>query len=311
MLLPATMLAYRIVPIALSMAAATVVALSALESTARACDPSYDETTRVMDGLGDSQAHHVERVPRNYGYVSTFRDATRVAIAGAPIPLHRARELLPVGPLASSPTVHVEDRVDSVPPGRASLRSGVLQTLDGGCTSTDHSLMLRLGASVVDDLTPPEDITYALFGGTTREQAESEAQVTDFRVATGTSIGILTDAPDFAWFSVAAIDLAGNIGPRSEAIEVTMEDTRSGGCSLAGAPPTSISNLLAFGVIFLLALAGVRRAHHGPGPQLRRVARTLGAWPGSAPQQADSGAGFLCVHSAQHRGGRRQAGRCG
>lgn len=262
------MLAHQTVRLALSVAAATVVASLAFESSARACEPNFDETTLVIDGLGDSQSHRVERVPRNYGYVfsnTPGRETERVAIMGAPIPLFRDREPLPVGPLErSSRTVQVEDRIDSTPPGRPSLRSGVLQKRDWGCDTTTYSLTLELGGDVVDDQTPPGEITYAIFGGTTREQAESEAQVTQFRVATGTTIRMGNDAPELAWFSVAAIDLAGNIGPRSEALEVAREDATAGdGCSAAAAAsPPSVSSLLAFGVIF--ALAGVRRTRPSP-----------------------------------------------
>lgn len=53
-------------------------------------------------------------------------------------------------------------------------------------------MALELGAEVVDDQTLPDEITYAIFAGATREQAESATTVNQFRVATGTTIRIGT-----------------------------------------------------------------------------------------------------------------------
>lgn len=122
---------HRAIPIVVAVAAT----FSAFEPAARACEPSVDESTMVSEGLGDTQAHRVERVPRNYAYVDNASYA---------------------------------DGSDSQPPGRASLRSGTLQLQDWGCDSTTNSLALELGAEVVDDQTPPGEITYAIFAGARR-----------------------------------------------------------------------------------------------------------------------------------------------
>lgn len=225
-----------------------LVGACGMEGVARACSPAMD--VPVTDGLGGETVTHV---PRNYGYV---RDrAGRVPIAGSTPPLYRDATPLSVGRLPGGSDVNVDDVVDSTAPSRPSLRSGTLSVQPGGngCfADTTRSLELELEADPTDNHTSPRDLTYVIFAGDTKAAAETAASPAALRVSeVPATVRFRHSAPDLRWFSVAAIDLAGNISPRSDAIEVDVRDYGDG-CAMS---PTRGSARWPFACTAALALA--------------------------------------------------------
>lgn len=240
----------------LALALSTVglgLAATTLSPPARACSPA-EETTGVTDGLGGAS---VKEVPRNYAYL---QDKTgRVALAAGGLPLYRDRVSLLPGPHPSLDGVKVLDRVDATAPDKPRLRGGVMRVTppgDGCFANETRSLALDLEVPTKDDQTPETLITYAIYAGGTRQGAETAPSPVAYRVPGAESVGILYSAPDARWFSVAPIDLAGNVGPRSEAVEVAVDS--GGGCSTSrsrgGVPAT-----LAIGLAVVAALGRRRR----------------------------------------------------
>lgn len=223
-----------------------------IEGVARACDPVPD--AEVTDGLGGVTVGHV---PRNYAYVQNR--AGRIPIAGSALPLYRDAMPLAVGPLPGDfSAINVDDVVDSTSPSRPSLRSGTLTVVppDDHCfADTTRSLELKLVADPTDDHTSPRHLTYAIFAGDTKAAAETVASPAALRVGEFPETVLFGyAAPDLRWFSVAAIDLAGNVSPRSDAIEVDVRD--HGGCAMSparGSAPASGACTAALALVALLA----------------------------------------------------------
>lgn len=126
----------------------------------------------------------------------------------------------------------------------------------GRCFKISRSLRLNLATDATDDLTPTDQVTYALFTGTSKAGAESEPTPFAFRPREEGMMSVAVLAPDAQWFSVAPIDLAGNVGPRSEAIKVDVLVVDSG-CSAS--PSRQTGWRFAYAVIAAAALVARRR----------------------------------------------------
>lgn len=239
--------------LALSIVGAAVAATTSAP-VARACSPA-EETRGVTDGLGGPGAREV---PRNYAYVQ--EKAGRVAVARGGLPLFRDRVSLLPGPHPSLDGVKVLDRVDATAPAKASLRGGVMRVTppgDGCFANETRTLDLEFESASKDDQTPDTLITYAIFAGGTKQAAETAPVPIAYRVPDArASVGVLYSAPDAPWFSVAPIDLAGNVGPRSEAVAVVVDN--GGGCSAAPSR-SSAPGPLAVGLAVVAAIGLGRR----------------------------------------------------
>jgi len=136
---------------------------------------------------------------------------------------------------------------------------------DGCFADTTRSLELRLEADPSDDYTRARDLTYAIFAGDTKAAAESAVSPAALRLGEGPATVVFRhEAPDSRWFSIAAIDLAGNVGPRSDAIEVGVQDYGDRGCVMA---PTrgSARWLFACSPALALTLLAIRRRRSARG----------------------------------------------
>lgn len=187
--------------------------------------------------------------------------------------LHRAQSPLPIGGVLaadpfSPPVAVIGETIDTTPPSAPTILDADLRLAQdpSGCGAQDScgditSLSLRV-TPAVDDHTPSASLYYAVFIGETRPQIERLTAPT--QVVFLSQGGVLLFPPsvreDFPLaVSIAAIDFAGNLGPRSE---LFVAHTGESGCAIAQIQRTQIAGWAAVGLA--LAVLWWRR---------RRVAR--------------------------------------
>jgi hypothetical protein len=259
-----------------SIAAAIVLAIVFVGGVAWACDlvPPPVITRGILGSTFQTNGATELVLPRNFAVVEAsgtppaLDDGTVLAFQPTELPgIARVGTTVPVGATITSgagETARVEDVIDTTPPSALAITGGaftVSEGDDGGpfaCQSISScGTIVRLAVDVdaaTDDHTPSDRMTYALFVASSENGATSATSADSFIVRDGTEIwrfGDEAEGDSDIWVSVAAIDLAGNVGPRSAAMQIHTAET---GCRVAPGNVTSTVLLMA-----LLGFALTRR----------------------------------------------------
>jgi hypothetical protein len=214
---------------------AFVLAGGIVYGAASACSPIDDSIWRGF--LGSPLVE--QTVPRNVAIVEDrwastmpeLLDEERNPIALSQVdgmPWWRPTELLEPGARVSADWQEaiVVDVIDDAPPSMPGLVSARIETEpagEGGCrweAPCGGSTYLRLGiVPSEDDYTPTHQLAYAVFGGASAEEAESAAQPITL-LAARTDAVLMSSPLAEAWIAIAAVDRAGNMSERSDAVQV-------------------------------------------------------------------------------------------
>jgi len=249
-------------------------ALTLLPNRASAC--SFADTTPSPGILSGTQGNPPGPVPRSVAFLATrstelspgTSDRWMVAqldtgetIVGMEVPGTRVKDFMrvvkPTAPFPENVTFsayryagfegnyQTSATIDATPPSRPELESGDLSFHDGtGACSSDScgdytAVSLRLKAPAADDQTTAEQLVYALYLGSSPQEAQTKGDADD--LFTGSSLAgspTLWTIVDDNWIdrdafvAVAAIDQSGNVSERSVPFQINSGD--SGGCAVRG-----------------------------------------------------------------------------
>lgn len=218
-------------------------------------------------------------IPRNAalrGDTAPTRLGTPLAIERLPELgglLSRVVELLPAGEWVDSAngSALVVDIVDVTPPTAPVVEGGAFEIVesDAGCFGSSDCDGERAKLSVdiapaTDDATPAERLSYAVFLGTTRAEAEAatipdDIYTRDFEGTVWRDSQRREGDTDI-WVSVAAIDLAGNVGPRSEPMQIHSVDDGCAVHPIGGRTQTPIAVSIAIAILIARARRRCRRS---------------------------------------------------
>jgi hypothetical protein len=136
------------------------------------------------------------------------------------------------------------DKIDSEPPT-------AVEVLDATWNECGTALEVDLEEPPSDDQTPAEHLVYAVYSGTTAEQAASNRQ------PTGIWRGnyYLTIYSSDPWVAISVLDYAGNESSRSKSIEV-MSASSTSSCAASGPKHESVSATIL--ALLLCAWVGTR-----------------------------------------------------
>lgn len=249
-----------------SIAAALALAIAFVGGVAWACDlvPPPVITRGILGSTFETHGASELLLPRNFAIVEAagmppaLDDGTTLAFQPTELPgIARVGTDVPAGATITSgagETARVEDVIDTTPPSAAAITGGALTVSEGddggpfGCQSISScGTIVRLAVDVdaaTDDHTPSDRMTYALFVASSENGATSTMAADSFIVRDGTEIwrfGDEAEGDSDIWVSVAAIDLAGNVGPRSAAMQI---HTAESGCRVAPGNATSTALLV-------------------------------------------------------------------
>jgi hypothetical protein len=237
----------------------TSAAFFAIGGVAFACDlvPAPEVLRGILGSsfqLGGSGAEIA--LPKNFAIVDrgptpTLDDGTVLSFEPTDL-TGIARVTTDVAPgstitTASSEIARVEDVIDTTPPSAVTLAGGSFEVSEGddggafGCGAmsscgTISRLMIDADAAT-DDHTASQRITYAIFLGSSQAEVTTSAVPDGFFVRDNGTLWRFADEAEGErdiWVVVAAIDLAGNVGPRSTPMQI---HASSSGCRVA--PPSS------------------------------------------------------------------------
>lgn len=243
-------------PNALPLFALATLALSLPGSVAATSCTSSESVYRGF--LAGSLRHETLEVPRNVAVFDVALRETEHPLEFVPL-VELALDGLsrPEVPFAPNTAIRTHtgteswDRkaittteIDSQPPTPVQL----LGVSRGGCLGAQH-VYVDLEEPPSDDQTPANQLAYAVYGGSTAEEAEASPQPEGIWM--GPYLSFYSKAE---WVAISVLDLAGNESPRSKA-EVVSRPSTSACAASEAKPAASPATVLA---LLLCAWAGVR-----------------------------------------------------
>lgn len=264
-----------------SIAASLALAILGIGGVAWACDlvPPPVITRGILGSAFQTNGASELVLPRNFAIVEAagippmLDDGTVLAFQSTELRgiARVGTDVAPGSTITSavSEVARVEDVVDTTPPSAVAITGGAFTISEGddggpfGCQSISScGTIVRLAVDVdaaTDDHTPSDRMTYALFIASSESGATSSMTPDGFFVRDGTEIwrfGDEAEGDSDIWVAVAPIDLAGNVGPRSAAMQI---HAASSGCRVAPGGSTTSTTLLVS--MLALGLAWRSRRH--------------------------------------------------